>query len=152
MKTSIFASWPTVRSLPGIAAVKVVLLLNVVDTLAPLNSTTVELTKLPPVTVRVALLSPAFALVGEMLSRLGAGLRTVKGSVFVGFVSAGSVTMTETEPPEAKSLAGMVAVNRGVISDPAAPFGGTKASGLGREGGFEGIEEYLERKYVGVSW
>jgi len=48
--------------------------------------------------------------------------------------------------------AGMVAVNRGVISDPAAPFGGTKASGLGREGGFEGIEEYLERKYVGVSW
>src|SRR5205807_1126287 len=105
------SSWPTVRSLPGIAAVKVVLLLNVVDTLAPLNSTTVELKKLPPVTVRVALLSPAFALVGEMLSRLGAGLRTVKGSVFVGFVSAGSVTMTETEPPEAKSLAGMVAVN-----------------------------------------
>ncbi len=67
MKTSIFASWPTVRSLPGIAAVKVVLLLNVVDTFAPLNSTTVELTKLPPVTVRVALLSPAVALVGEIL-------------------------------------------------------------------------------------
>src|SRR5690606_5650557 len=48
--------------------------------------------------------------------------------------------------------AGMVAVNRGVISDPAAPFGGTKESGLGREGGFEGIEEYLEHKYIGASW
>jgi succinate-semialdehyde dehydrogenase / glutarate-semialdehyde dehydrogenase len=47
---------------------------------------------------------------------------------------------------------GMVAINRGVISDPAAPFGGMKASGLGREGGFEGIEEYLERKYIGVTW
>jgi succinate-semialdehyde dehydrogenase/glutarate-semialdehyde dehydrogenase len=46
--------------------------------------------------------------------------------------------------------AGMVAINRGVISDPAAPFGGAKASGLGREGGSEGIEEYLERKYVGM--
>jgi succinate-semialdehyde dehydrogenase / glutarate-semialdehyde dehydrogenase len=45
---------------------------------------------------------------------------------------------------------GMVAVNRGVISDPAAPFGGFKHSGLGKEGGFEGIEEYLRRKYYGV--
>ena len=39
---------------------------------------------------------------------------------------------------------GMVGVNRGVISDPAAPFGGVKQSGFGREGGFEGIEEYLD--------
>jgi succinate-semialdehyde dehydrogenase/glutarate-semialdehyde dehydrogenase len=45
---------------------------------------------------------------------------------------------------------GMVAVNKGVISDPAAPFGGVKQSGLGREGGFAGIEEFLEIKYVGV--
>ncbi|AEF39813.1 NAD-dependent succinate-semialdehyde dehydrogenase [Hoyosella subflava] len=44
--------------------------------------------------------------------------------------------------------AGMVGVNRGVISDPAAPFGGVKASGLGSEGGTEGIEEYLNTKYV----
>ncbi len=43
---------------------------------------------------------------------------------------------------------GMVGVNRGVISDVAAPFGGVKASGIGREGGSEGIEEYLETKYV----
>ena len=48
--------------------------------------------------------------------------------------------------------AGMVAVNRGIISEPAAPFGGTKESGIGREGGFEGIEEYLERKYVSANW
>jgi succinate-semialdehyde dehydrogenase/glutarate-semialdehyde dehydrogenase len=45
---------------------------------------------------------------------------------------------------------GMVAINRGVISDPAAPFGGVKQSGLGREGGFDGINEFLETKYIGV--
>jgi succinate-semialdehyde dehydrogenase/glutarate-semialdehyde dehydrogenase len=48
--------------------------------------------------------------------------------------------------------AGMVAVNRGVVSDPAAPFGGVKQSGLGREGGAEGIEEYLETKYIAVEF
>jgi len=48
--------------------------------------------------------------------------------------------------------AGMVAVNRGVIADPAAPFGGVKHSGLGREGGFEGIDAFLEQKYIGVDW
>jgi succinate-semialdehyde dehydrogenase/glutarate-semialdehyde dehydrogenase len=45
---------------------------------------------------------------------------------------------------------GMVAINKGVISDPAAPFGGFKQSGLGREGGFAGIDEFLETKYIGV--
>ena len=45
---------------------------------------------------------------------------------------------------------GMVAINRGVISDPAAPFGGYKQSGLGREGGFDGINEFLEIKYLGI--
>ena len=51
----------------------------------------------------------------------------------------------------AESLdSGMVAINKGVISDPAAPFGGFKQSGLGREGGFSGIEEYLEVKYIGL--
>ena len=44
---------------------------------------------------------------------------------------------------------GMVAINKGVISDPAAPFGGVKQSGLGREGGFDGIHEFLETKYIG---
>jgi len=43
---------------------------------------------------------------------------------------------------------GMVGINRGVVSDPAAPFGGVKASGLGREGGAEGIGEFLETKYI----
>jgi succinate-semialdehyde dehydrogenase / glutarate-semialdehyde dehydrogenase len=45
---------------------------------------------------------------------------------------------------------GMVGLNQGVVSNPAAPFGGVKQSGYGREGGAEGIEEYLEVKYVGV--
>jgi succinate-semialdehyde dehydrogenase/glutarate-semialdehyde dehydrogenase len=44
----------------------------------------------------------------------------------------------------------MVALNAGVISNPAAPFGGVKSSGFGREGGREGIAEYLETKYVGI--
>jgi succinate-semialdehyde dehydrogenase/glutarate-semialdehyde dehydrogenase len=44
---------------------------------------------------------------------------------------------------------GLVAINRGVISDPAAPFGGVKQSGIGREGGFDGINEFLEKKYIG---
>ena len=45
---------------------------------------------------------------------------------------------------------GMVGLNVGVVSNPAAPFGGVKHSGFGREGGFEGIDEYLETKYVGI--
>ncbi|WP_289016908.1 NAD-dependent succinate-semialdehyde dehydrogenase [Aeromicrobium sp. REDSEA-S32_B7] len=45
---------------------------------------------------------------------------------------------------------GMVGMNQGIVSNPAAPFGGVKASGFGREGGAEGIEEYLETKYVGL--
>jgi succinate-semialdehyde dehydrogenase/glutarate-semialdehyde dehydrogenase len=47
---------------------------------------------------------------------------------------------------------GMVGLNRGLVSDPAAPFGGVKQSGLGREGGYEGIEEYLETTYVATNW
>ncbi len=45
---------------------------------------------------------------------------------------------------------GMVGLNQGVVSNPAAPFGGVKQSGFGREGGFEGISEYLETKYVAI--
>jgi succinate-semialdehyde dehydrogenase / glutarate-semialdehyde dehydrogenase len=47
--------------------------------------------------------------------------------------------------------AGMVGLNLGVISNPAAPFGGMKASGFGREGGAEGINEYLETQYVAIA-
>ena len=46
---------------------------------------------------------------------------------------------------------GMVGLNQGIVSNPAAPFGGVKQSGFGREGGFEGIEEYLETKYVALA-
>jgi succinate-semialdehyde dehydrogenase/glutarate-semialdehyde dehydrogenase len=46
---------------------------------------------------------------------------------------------------------GMVGLNQGIVSNPAAPFGGVKQSGFGREGGYEGIEEYLETKYVAVN-
>ncbi|MFI9560455.1 NAD-dependent succinate-semialdehyde dehydrogenase [Nonomuraea endophytica] len=46
--------------------------------------------------------------------------------------------------------AGMVGLNRGLVSNAAAPFGGVKASGLGREGGFEGISEYLSTKYLAL--
>lgn len=47
---------------------------------------------------------------------------------------------------------GMVAVNRGLVSDPAAPFGGVKQSGLGREGAHEGMLEYTETQYTAVDW
>ena len=47
---------------------------------------------------------------------------------------------------------GMIGLNRGLVSDPAAPFGGTKQSGIGREGGHEGMLDYLESKYIAVSW
>jgi succinate-semialdehyde dehydrogenase / glutarate-semialdehyde dehydrogenase len=46
---------------------------------------------------------------------------------------------------------GMVGVNQGIVSNAAAPFGGVKHSGFGREGGFEGIDEYLSVKYVGIT-
>jgi succinate-semialdehyde dehydrogenase/glutarate-semialdehyde dehydrogenase len=46
---------------------------------------------------------------------------------------------------------GMFGLNAGIVSNPAAPFGGVKQSGLGREGGLEGIEEYLETRYIGIA-
>ena len=48
--------------------------------------------------------------------------------------------------------AGMIGLNRGVASDPAAPFGGAKQSGIGREGAHEGMMEFLETQYISVSW
>jgi succinate-semialdehyde dehydrogenase/glutarate-semialdehyde dehydrogenase len=47
---------------------------------------------------------------------------------------------------------GMIGLNRGLVSDPAAPFGGMKQSGIGREGAHEGLMEFLETQYVSVSW
>ncbi|MFK4448563.1 succinate-semialdehyde dehydrogenase/glutarate-semialdehyde dehydrogenase [Caballeronia udeis] len=47
---------------------------------------------------------------------------------------------------------GMIGLNRGLVSDPAAPFGGVKQSGLGREGGHHGLLEFMEAKYIATSW
>ncbi|WP_341351016.1 aldehyde dehydrogenase family protein [Nocardioides convexus] len=55
-------------------------------------------------------------------------------------------TIRLAERPET----GMLGINTGLVSNPAAPFGGVKASGYGREGGFEGIEEYLDTTYVAL--
>ena len=47
---------------------------------------------------------------------------------------------------------GMVGLNKGIVSDPAAPFGGVKESGIGREGGHEGMLDYTETKYIATDW
>jgi succinate-semialdehyde dehydrogenase/glutarate-semialdehyde dehydrogenase len=47
---------------------------------------------------------------------------------------------------------GMVGLNRGIVSDPAAPFGGVKQSGIGREGSHDGMLEFMEKKYIAVEW
>ncbi len=47
---------------------------------------------------------------------------------------------------------GMIGLNRGLVSDPAAPFGGMKQSGIGREGAHEGLKEFLETQYISVTW
>jgi succinate-semialdehyde dehydrogenase / glutarate-semialdehyde dehydrogenase len=47
---------------------------------------------------------------------------------------------------------GMVALNRGLVSDPAAPFGGVKQSGLGREGAHQGLLDFTETKYIALDW
>jgi succinate-semialdehyde dehydrogenase/glutarate-semialdehyde dehydrogenase len=67
------------------------------------------------------------------------------GYVFSGSLARGLRVCEQLE-------VGMIGLNRGLVSDPAAPFGGVKQSGLGREGGHEGIEEYLETTYVATAW
>jgi len=47
---------------------------------------------------------------------------------------------------------GMVGLNRGLVSDPAAPFGGMKQSGIGREGAHEGLMEFMETQYISLAW
>ncbi len=67
----------------------------------------------------------------------------------IGYVFGESLTEALTAAERIET--GMIGLNSGVISNPAAPFGGVKASGLGREGSHEGLEEYLETKYIGLS-
>jgi len=64
--------------------------------------------------------------------------------VFTGDISR-AVTIAE------KLDFGMVGINRGIMAEPSAPFGGVKASGLGREGGHEGINDFLETKYIALT-
>jgi succinate-semialdehyde dehydrogenase / glutarate-semialdehyde dehydrogenase len=47
---------------------------------------------------------------------------------------------------------GMIGLNRGLVSEPAAPFGGMKQSGIGREGGHDGLLEFLETQYISTEW
>jgi succinate-semialdehyde dehydrogenase/glutarate-semialdehyde dehydrogenase len=65
--------------------------------------------------------------------------------VFTGDLSRGLAVSERLE-------SGMVGLNRGAMSDPAAPFGGMKQSGLGREGASEGIYEFCETQYIATSW
>ncbi|MDP9117520.1 MAG: NAD-dependent succinate-semialdehyde dehydrogenase [Actinomycetota bacterium] len=67
------------------------------------------------------------------------------GYVFTGSLARGLRVCEQLE-------VGMIGLNRGVVSDPAAPFGGVKQSGLGREGGYEGIDAYLETTYIATNW
>ena len=50
------------------------------------------------------------------------------------------------------STSAMVGLNRGLVSDPAAPFGGVKQSGLGREGAHDGLMEFMETQYISLGW
>ncbi|GEL26938.1 NAD-dependent succinate-semialdehyde dehydrogenase [Pseudonocardia sulfidoxydans NBRC 16205] len=80
----------------------------------------------------------------------GVRLANATDAGLVGYVYSGSL---ERALGVARRLeSGMVGVNRGVVSDPGAPFGGVKHSGLGREGSEEGIHEFLETKYVAVPY
>ncbi len=90
---------------------------------------------------------PVVAIVG--FSDVGDAVAMANDTIY------GLIAYVYGDPAEALAVAqridaGMVAVNRGVLSDPAAPFGGTKQSGLGREGSSEGILEFLEEKYIGI--
>ena len=67
------------------------------------------------------------------------------GYVYTGDLARGLAVSERIE-------AGMVGINRGAMSDPAAPFGGMKQSGLGREGASEGIYEFCETQYIAASW
>ncbi len=67
------------------------------------------------------------------------------GYVFTGDLARG-LSVSE------RIQAGMIGLNRGAVSDPAAPFGGMKQSGLGREGASEGIYEFCETQFIGTNW
>jgi len=81
----------------------------------------------------------------EMLSQANASEYGLASYVYTADLTRGLAIAERLE-------SGMVGVNRGIVSDPAAPFGGVKQSGIGREGGHEGLLEFLETQYVSVNW
>ncbi|MDT4935403.1 MAG: succinate-semialdehyde dehydrogenase / glutarate-semialdehyde dehydrogenase [Pseudonocardiales bacterium] len=81
----------------------------------------------------------------DALAIVNAGEMGLTGYVYTGDLGRGLRICERLE-------VGMVGLNRGLVSDPAAPFGGVKQSGLGREGGHEGIDAYLETTYVATNW
>jgi succinate-semialdehyde dehydrogenase/glutarate-semialdehyde dehydrogenase len=83
--------------------------------------------------------------VTEMVEQANATEFGLVSYVYTGDLAAGLRVADALE-------SGMVGLNRPIVSDPAAPFGGTKQSGLGREGGHDGLLEFMESKYVAVQW
>jgi succinate-semialdehyde dehydrogenase/glutarate-semialdehyde dehydrogenase len=81
----------------------------------------------------------------EMIERANATEYGLVSYVYTGDLAAGLRVADALE-------SGMVGLNRPIVSDPAAPFGGVKQSGLGREGGHDGLLEFMESKYVAVQW
>ncbi|WP_068297742.1 NAD-dependent succinate-semialdehyde dehydrogenase [Pararhodobacter sp. CCB-MM2] len=81
----------------------------------------------------------------EVIARANATEYGLAGYVFSGDLAQAMRVADRLE-------CGMIGINKGAISDPAAPFGGVKQSGLGREGGRHGMQEFMEPRYVAVSW
>src|SRR5690606_7034510 len=86
-----------------------------------------------------------FAEQGEVIRRANATEYGLVGYVFTRDMARGLQVCEQLE-------FGMVGLNRGLVSDPAAPFGGVKQSGLGREGGREGMLEFMETQYISAAW
>ncbi|WP_321336221.1 NAD-dependent succinate-semialdehyde dehydrogenase [Breoghania sp.] len=87
----------------------------------------------------------AFADEDEMIALANATEYGLVGYLFVGDMKRGLAISERLEY-------GMVGLNRGLVSDPAAPFGGVKQSGIGREGSHEGLMEFLETQYISLDW
>ena len=87
-----------------------------------------------------------FADEAEVVARANNTEYGLAAYIFTGDLSKGMRVASAVE-------AGMIGLNRGLVSDPAAPFGGVKQSGLGREGGqHHGIAEFMEAKYIATSF
>jgi len=86
-----------------------------------------------------------FSQLGDVITHANETIFGLAAYVFSGNVGRALAVAQEID-------AGIIGVNRGFVSDPAAPFGGMKQSGLGREGSQDGMHEFLEKKYIAVDW